>query len=94
MAPDRSRALIAMATTAIIHPGPAARLRFRGLDDRRRYRVRPVQVGRAPSGLIPPRWWGEDRAGQILTGAALARAGVACPRVHPDQVVLHRADAM
>ena len=94
VAPDRSRALIAMATTDSIHPDPAVRLRFRGLDDRRRYRVRPVQVGRAPSGLIPPRWWGEDRAGQILTGAALARAGVACPRVHPDQVVLHRADAM
>ena len=94
VAPDRSRALIAMAVTDSIYPDPAVRLRFRGLDDGRRYRVRPAIVGRAPSGLIPPRWWGEDRAGQILTGAALARAGVACPRVHPDQVVLYRADAM
>jgi alpha-galactosidase len=42
--------------------------------------------------MIPPRWWGADREGRILTGAALEQAGVACPRVHPDQVVLYRAD--
>ncbi|UQU62316.1 alpha-galactosidase [Couchioplanes caeruleus] len=94
VAPDRSRALIAMAVTDSILPDPAARLRFRGLGPDRRYRLRPVTVGREPSGLIPPRWWGADRSGQVLTGAALERAGVACPRVHPDQVVLYRADAV
>ncbi|MGA5299783.1 alpha-galactosidase [Nucisporomicrobium flavum] len=93
VAPDRSRALIAMAVTDSILPDPAARLRFRGLGPDRRYRLRPVIVGRPPSGLIPPRWWGADRSGRVLTGAALERAGVACPRVHPDQVVLYSADA-
>ncbi len=92
VAPDRSRALFAMAITDSITPDPAARLRLRGLDPGSRYRIRPVIVGPEPSGMIPPRWWGADREGRILTGAALEQAGVACPRVHPDQVVLYRAD--
>jgi alpha-galactosidase len=92
LAPDRSRALFAMAITDSIVPDPAARLRLRGLDPAGRYRIRPVIVGTEPSGLIPPRWWGADRSGLVVTGGALERAGVACPRVHPDQVVLYRAD--
>ncbi|WP_244876077.1 alpha-galactosidase [Winogradskya consettensis] len=94
LAPDRSRALFAMVTTDSILPDPAARLRLRGLDPERRYRVRPVTVGRELSGLAPPPWWGADRSGQILTGAVLDQAGVACPRLFPDQVVLYRADAV
>jgi len=31
--------------------------------------------------------------GAVFTGTALEHAGVAAPRVHPDQVVLYRADA-
>jgi alpha-galactosidase len=92
VAPDRSCALFAMVTTDSPYPDPAARLRFRGLDADRRYRVRPVTVGPDPSGLVPPRWWGAERQGVTLSGAALEHAGVACPRVHPDQVVLYRAD--
>jgi alpha-galactosidase len=94
VAPDRSRALFAMAVTDSIAPDPAVRLRLRGLDPDGRYRLRPVIVGTEPSGLIPPGWWGADRSGRILTGAALEQAGVACPRVHPDQVVLYRADRL
>ena len=92
LAPDRSRALFAMAITDSVAPDPAARLRLRGLEPAARYRIRPIIVGAEPSGLIAPQWWGADRAGRIITGAALDRAGVACPRVHPDQVVLYRAD--
>jgi alpha-galactosidase len=92
LAPDRSRALFAMAVTDSILPDPAVRLRLRGLDPDAAYRIRPVIVGQEPSGLIAPRWWGPDRTGRVLSGAALARAGVACPRVHPDQAVLYRAD--
>jgi len=92
VAPDRSRALFAMAVTDSIVPDPAVRLRLRGLDPAGRYRIRPVLVGAEPPGLIAPAWWGADRSGRILTGAALARAGVACPRMFPDQVVLYRAD--
>jgi alpha-galactosidase len=92
VAPDRSRALFAMVTTDSVAPDPPGRLRFRGLDHDRLYRVRPLFVGAAPD-LRPPRWWGADRQGQVFSGAALAQAGVAGPRVHPDQVVLYRADA-
>ncbi|GII03017.1 alpha-galactosidase [Planobispora takensis] len=93
VAPDRSRALIAMAVLDSPYPDPPARLRFRGLDPARRYRVRPVPVGTPPAGLRPPRWWGPAWEGEILSGAALAHVGVACPRMCPDQAMLYRADA-
>ena len=32
-----------------------------GLDPKRRYRVSPALVGRVPSGLRPPSWWGVKR---------------------------------
>lgn len=92
VAPDRSRALIAMVTLASPHPDPVGRLRFRGLDHDRLYRLRPVMVGPTPDGPTPA-WWGDDRSGGVFSGAALEYAGVTCPRVHPDHVVLYRADA-
>jgi alpha-galactosidase len=92
LAPDRSRALFALVSMDSIAPDPAGRLRFRGLGGDRLYRVRPVSPV-ALADLEPPEWWGPDRQGQIFSGAALAYAGVACPRMHPDQVVLFRADA-
>ena len=94
VAPDRSRALFAMVTTDSILPDPAVRLRFRGLDRHRPYRIRPVLPGPGPAGLLPPQWWGDGLTGQVLSGAALEHAGLACPRVHPDQAVLYRADVM
>jgi len=93
LAPDRSRALIAMAALDSQWPDPPDRLHFRGLDPERRYRLRPVLVGAPPAGLRPPPWWGPGHRGAIFTGAALDRVGVACPRVYPDQAVLYRADA-
>ncbi len=115
IAPDRSRALFALATmtTSLSSPSPA--LRLRGLQPERAYRLRPVLVGPLPSGLIAPRWWGgsaadgalhapdayrpEARAdvefpGAVFTGAVLEHTGVACPTVHPDQVVLFSATAL
>ena len=88
VAPDRGRALFAMAVLGSPYPDPPAPLRFRGLDPRRLYRVRPVHTAGEP-----PDWWGPDLGGAVVSGAALEHAGVACPRVHPDQVVLYRADA-
>jgi alpha-galactosidase len=93
VAPDRSRALFAFAPVDSLYPDPAPRLRFRGLDPERAYRVRPVLVGASPSGLRPPQWWGgPDLTGAVFTGAALEHVGVAAPVVHPDQVVLMRID--
>lgn len=92
VAPDRSRALFALVTLDSPYPDPGGALRLRGLDRERRYRLRPVIVGPEPD-LVPPQWWGEDRAGGVFSGAALAHAGVAPPRMHPDQVVLFEAIA-
>jgi len=58
VARDRSEAIYTVAsigTSDVMLPG---RLRFPGLDPERRYRTRPVLVGRPPSGLDPPPWWG------------------------------------
>jgi alpha-galactosidase len=58
VAPDRSTAIYSVASigqSEVMLPG---RLRFMGLDPDRRYRIRPVLVGRPPSGLNPPPWWG------------------------------------
>jgi alpha-galactosidase len=96
VAPDRSRALFAMAVLDSPYPDPPGRLRLRGLGGDRRYRVRPVFPGSVPGpgALAPPAWWGPDRGGAIVSGAALEHAGLASPRMHPDQVVLYRADAV
>lgn len=91
VAPDRAGAILAAATLVSPYPDPPGRLRFRGLDHDRRYRLAPVRIGPPPSGLLPPRWW---ETGIVLSGAALEHAGVASPRVHPDQVVLYRADSV
>jgi alpha-galactosidase len=83
VAPDRSQAILAMVIMASPYPDPPARLRFRGLDPARLYRVRPIRpVGHGPS------WWEAEDA--VFSGVALEHVGVACPRVHPDQVVLYR----
>ena len=92
VAPDRSRALLAMVALASPSPDPVPRLRFRGLDPDRAYRLRPELVAPGPGGLRPPPWWGAQHQGRVFSGATLEHVGVACPRVHPDQVVLYRAD--
>jgi len=61
VAPDRSRAVYSFAAVERSEVALLGRLRFPGLDPARRYRVAPVLVGRAPSGLRPPLWWGVER---------------------------------
>lgn len=115
VAHDRSAALFSVAVLDSAHPEPPARLRLRGLDSGRTYRVTPVLLGALPSGLIPPTWWGApsdaealaaqeywDRAerwdvtfpGAAFRGDVLAHAGVASPRLHPDQVVIYDVTAV
>jgi alpha-galactosidase len=95
VAADRSRALIAMVSLDSLYPDPPGRLRFRGLDPERLYRVRPVFPGGAPPAraVVPPQWWGSDARGGVFSGAALDHVGAACPRAHPDQVVLYLIEA-
>jgi alpha-galactosidase len=91
------------------------RLRFPGLHPDRRYRIRPIVIGRPPAGLNPAPWWGAATAafdasgerstigwglpadggpGLVLSGAALASAGVMAADIHPEQAILYRADAL
>jgi alpha-galactosidase len=58
VANDRSEAIYSVASVGISEVMLPGRLRFPGLDSDRRYRVRPIVVGRPPSGLNPPAWWG------------------------------------
>jgi len=115
IARDRSEAIYTVAsigTSDVTLPG---RVRFPGLDPERRYRARPVLVGRPPSGLDPPPWWGaittefepsgERRAlgwglpedggpGLVLSGAALASAGLMAAGMHPEHAILYRVEAL
>ncbi len=61
VAPDRSRAIYSFAAVAAHPTSLLGRLRLPGLDTQRRYRVTPALVGRVPSGIQPPRWWGIER---------------------------------
>jgi alpha-galactosidase len=97
VAPDRSAAIFAMAVLGSLAAVPGPRIRYRGLDPDSSYRVRPVIVGAAPSGLRAPAWWGSERdgyPGTVLSGAGLAEVGVTPPVVHPDQAVLFRVERL
>jgi alpha-galactosidase len=94
VSPEKSHAVFAVAVVGSLDASPGPRIRLRGLSPDRSYRLRPVIVGSAPSGLRTPYWWGDPPyRGAVFSGAALAHVGVAAPMIHPDQVVLLRADA-
>jgi alpha-galactosidase len=59
VAHDGSEALFSGAVLDTPYPEPPARLKLRGLDPDRTYRVTPLLIGTMPSGLIAPAWWGE-----------------------------------
>jgi alpha-galactosidase len=115
LAPDRSSAIYAVAFIGRSEVQLPGRLRLPGLDPHRRYCVRPIVVGRPPSGLNPPPWWGastsefepygehgalgwglpaDGGAGLVLSGAALASAGVMAADMHPEHAILYRAEAL
>jgi len=67
---DQRRAVFAVASLDTACPDPVGRLRLRGLDPARAYRVRPVFPGSAPSGLHPPAWWGTSGGSRGASDAA------------------------
>jgi len=61
IASDKSEAIYSFVPVATHTTSLLGRLRFPGLDPRRRYHLRPAFVGQVPSGIHPPRWWGVAR---------------------------------
>ncbi len=81
LASDRSRAIYSFASVDRSEVALLGRLRFPGLDPERRYRVTPLLLGEAPTGLLPPRWWGiervvEDELAELAAGHAPRFASV------------------
>jgi alpha-galactosidase len=67
---SRDRGLFELVTRYRSEVSPRGRLRFDGLDPDVLYRIRPVFVGAAPSGLIAPDWFGAARREVDSTGMA------------------------
>ena len=84
VAPDQSAAIFAVASLTQSDVTHWGRLRLPGLDPDRIYRVRPLMVGTPPPGLWPPPWWSTPD-GLMLSGTALAQAGLAAPVLFPEQ---------
>ncbi|WP_308466197.1 alpha-galactosidase [Rathayibacter soli] len=92
---DRSHALFSLAYLALPVVLPLGRFTLRELDPDRRYRVRPLTIGWASNGGRPhgypvPAWFGTADApeGTVLSGRALASAGLQAPASYPEQVWL------
>jgi alpha-galactosidase len=87
VAPDRSRAVYALATTATAVWSPPGRVRLPGLDPGAVYRVEPLPPGDQLHGPTrsPLPWW---HTGLELSGRALGAVGVQAPVLFPERLVL------
>ncbi|MCM3778341.1 alpha-galactosidase [Microbacterium hydrocarbonoxydans] len=90
IAQDRSEALVFLAFLDRPTVSPRGRFTIPGLDPDRRYRVAPVSVGTPDDGRADPAWYGDDGSGVVLSGRALASAGVHLPGSFPEHVVIYR----
>ncbi|MEV8249532.1 alpha-galactosidase [Microbacterium sp. NPDC076768] len=70
VAEDRSRALFAIACVERPMTSMYGRVRLRGLDPQRRYRVHPVLPTGELAGLLPPPWW-KTGAGDMAAHSAV-----------------------
>ncbi|ROS21561.1 alpha-galactosidase [Rathayibacter sp. PhB127] len=95
VAEDRSEALFFLASIGRSAVSPRGRFVLPALDADSRYRVRPVFVGGLPESVQAPVWFGEDLGGDgagfpgtVLSGRALAAAGLQTPAILPDETVV------
>lgn len=92
IARDRSEALVFLAFLSRSTISPRGRFTVPGLDPDTRYRVTPVVVGTPDHGRADPLWYG-DGSGVVLSGRALASAGLHIPGSFPERVVIYRITA-
>ncbi|CAH0182606.1 Alpha-galactosidase [Microbacterium sp. Bi128] len=92
IARDRSEALVFLAFLSRSTISPRGRFTVPGLDPDTRYRVTPVVVGAPDHGRADPLWYG-DGSGVVLSGRALASAGLHIPGSFPERVVIYRITA-
>lgn len=97
LSPDRRRAILSWSSierSELVYPGT---IRVPGLLPAQRYRIRPVMIGAAPSGLIVPPWFGLESGseevghryeGVLVSGHVLATVGLRAPKLDPDQTVM------
>lgn len=94
VAADRSRALFQLATLTRPASAPPGRFTLRGLDPERRYRVTPLPLSReAYDGWSVPTWLARTD-GVVLTGRALAVAGLQAPESAPGTSLVLRLHAV
>jgi alpha-galactosidase len=93
VAQDRSDALFALVQLTTPETSVPGALRLPGLDPDRRYRVQVQAPGDRPAtrGLRPPAWLAD---GVTLPGSVLGRVGLRAPALHPEQLLLLRAQAV
>jgi alpha-galactosidase len=95
VAPDGVDALYALVAVTRSTTWPPGRARLPGLHPDRRYRVHLQPPGTDTGGAWPglPPWCAEGGSA-VLTGRALAIAGVQIPPLHPEHLLLVRASAL
>ncbi|MDQ1572100.1 MAG: alpha-galactosidase [Actinomycetota bacterium] len=86
---DKTEALIFLAFLGRSDLSPRGRFTLPGLDPNKRYHVAPVIVGTPDTGRSAPPWY-RGGSGAILTGRALAVAGLQVPGSMPERVVILR----
>jgi len=89
VSPEKSSALMFLAFLGRSEVSPRGRFTLPGLDPDKRYRVTPVIVGTPDQGRTEPLWYAGG-AGTVLSGRALAAAGLQTPGSLPERVVILR----
>lgn len=90
---DRSQAIVFLAFLDRPVVSPRGRFTVPGLLPDQRYRISPVLVGAADQGHVAPPWY-SDGSGVVMSGRALATAGLHLPGSFPERVVTYRVTAV
>ena len=95
VAADANSAIFSLAYVSRSEVSPRGRFTIRGLRSEQRYAVRPLLVGKPYGGFVAPAWFGGQSGddvtaypGTVMSGRALAFAGLQAPGSYPEQAIL------